>query len=330
MSEPLYITKDGTLERRENTIYFENEHQKYPIPVEQISEIYCMSHVSVTSGVIHFLATKEIPVHFFNHYGYFESSLLPKKKEVSGNIIVSQVKSYLDSETRYRIASSFVYGAAMNIINVLKGQERTENTNSKDIEEIRTYIEEIPTSVPSISSLMGLEGNIRRIYYKSMDKNLPEWLSLGSREYHPTKNPGNALMSFCNSLAYTACLTEIYHTQLNPTVSFLHEPGERRFSLSLDISEIFKPSITDRIFLKLINRNQLDESHFDSGIGNVRLSEKGKKLVLKEFQDKMETTIMHRTLKRSVKYRRLIRIECFKILNDIMIGEVYKPLISWW
>jgi CRISPR-associated protein Cas1 len=27
----------------------------------------------------------------------------------------------------------------------------------------------------------------------------------------------------------------IYHTQLNPTISFLHEPGTRRYSLALDL-----------------------------------------------------------------------------------------------
>jgi CRISPR-associated protein Cas1 len=269
-------------------------------------------------------------MHFFNHYGYYEASLWPRKKEVSGQIIISQARTYLTPESRFRIASSFVYGAAMNIINVLKGQERNGEKLEKEIDGIMGYLESIPSSSPSIETLMGLEGNIRRIYYAALNKILPDWLKLGSREYNPPNNAGNSLMSFCNSLAYTACLTEIYHTQLDPTISFLHEPGTKRFSLSLDIAEIFKPSITDRIFLKLSNRGQLSESNFDTDLNGTLLSESGKRLVLKTFQEKMEDTITHRGLKRKVTYRRIIRLECYKLLNDLMLGEPYSPLIAWW
>jgi CRISPR-associated endonuclease Cas1 len=53
----------------------------------------------------------------------------------------------------------------------------------------------------------------------------------------PPDNMINALISFANSMVYTACLGEIYKTQLNPLISFLHEPGTKRFSLSLDLVE---------------------------------------------------------------------------------------------
>ena len=45
--------------------------------------------------------------------------------------------------------------------------------------------------------------------------------------------------------------------------------------MPLDIAEIFKPAITDRIFLKLSNRGQLDETHFDTDLHGTVLSEKG-------------------------------------------------------
>ncbi len=43
----------------------------------------------------------------------------------------------------------------------------------------------------------------------------------------------NALISFGNSMIYSTVLSEIYNTQLNPTISYLHEPSERRYSLLL-------------------------------------------------------------------------------------------------
>jgi CRISPR-associated protein Cas1 len=36
----------------------------------------------------------------------------------------------------------------------------------------------------------------------------------------------NCLISFGNSLVYSTVLTEIYNTQLNPTIGYLNEPFE--------------------------------------------------------------------------------------------------------
>jgi CRISPR-associated protein Cas1 len=330
MTEPVFITKDGTLERHENTLYFENEFQKNPIPIEQIDEIYCTSHVTISSGAIHMLAKKEIPVHFFNHYGFYESSLWPRKKAVSGNITILQAKAYINPEVRFQIASSFVLGAALNMNKSLKAQERNKNDVAHYMEEIISLTGEIPDVSPSIPRLMGIEGNIRKMYYEALDMILPEWLMIRKREFHPPSNPGNAVMSFLNSLAYSACLTEIYYTQLEPSISFLHEPGTLRFSLSLDLAEIFKPAVTDRIFLKVANRGELNSSHFDSKLGNTILSESGKRFILKSFQEKLGDSVMHKGLKRKVTYRFLMRLESYKILNFVLLGEIYKPLVSWW
>lgn len=79
---------------------------------------------------------------------------------------------------------------------------------------------------------------------------------------HPPDNMINSLISFVNTLIYTKVLSEIYHTQLNPTISYLHEPGVRRFSLSLDIAEVFKPLIGDRVIFSLLNRKQITEDSF--------------------------------------------------------------------
>lgn len=330
MSEPVFITKDGTLQRHENTIYFENQYQKTPIPLEEVDEIYCTSHVTMSSGAIHILAGREIPVHFFNHFGFYESTLWPRKKEVSGNITILQAKAYLSPETRFRLASSFVLGAALNIEKLLRVQERNGSDIADQRNQINGFLEEIPRSYPSIKKLMGIEGNIRKVYYEALDTILPEWLSLGRREFNPPTNPGNTVMSFLNSLAYSSCLTEIYYTQLDPSISFLHEPGTRRFSLSLDIAEIFKPAITDRIFLKIANRGELNVNHFDSKLGNTMLSETGRRFILKSFQEKIEDTVMHRGLKRKVTYRTLMRLESYKILNDLLLKRDYKPLVAWW
>jgi len=74
------------------------------------------------------------------------------------------------------------------------------------------------------------------------------------------------MISFGTSLYYAACLSEIYRTQLNTLISYLHEPGERRVSLALDLSKVFKPILVDRTIFKLLNQKMIQLDDFDQAI----------------------------------------------------------------
>jgi len=187
------------------------------------------------------------------------------------------------------------------------------------------------SAASSTEELMGIEGNIRDTYYSALNIILNLEIPFEGRVRQPPNNPINAMISFGNSLMYTACLTEIYRTQLNPTISYLHEPGERRFSLSLDLAEIFKPIIVDRLIFRLFNRQQLQESkHFAQEAGGCYLNEEGRKIFLQVYDEQLKQTIEHRGLGRKVSYQRLIRLECYKLIKHLTEIEPYKAFRAWW
>jgi len=45
---------------------------------------------------------------------------------------------------------------------------------------------------------------------------------------------------------------------------------------------------------------------------------------------KLNETIKHRSLKRQVSYRHLVKLECYKLIKHIMGMEEYKPFRAWW
>ena len=118
---------------------------------------------------------------------------------------------------------------------------------------------------------MGIEGNIRQHYYAAWNAIVNQEINFNKRVMHPPDNMINSLISFVNSLIYAKTLSEVYHTQLNPTISYLHEPGARRFSLCLDISEIFKPLIGDRLIFSLLNKRQITEDSFTKELNFLHL-----------------------------------------------------------
>ena len=145
---------------------------------------------------------------------------------------------------------------------------------------------------------------------------------------HPPDNMINSLISFVNSLVYTRLLSEIYHTQLNPTISYLHEPGVRRYSLCLDISEVFKPLIGDRLIFSLLNRRQITEDSFTKELNYLHLKKEASKLIVSEFENRMKKTIMHKELGRQVSYQYLMRLEAYKLIKHLIGEKEYEGFIK--
>ncbi len=329
MKRNYYITTSGRIKRKDNTVLFETDNDSKFIPINDIEAIYCLGEVDFNSKAINYLAQNNITLHLFNYYGYYAGSFYPREYLPSGFLLVKQVEKYINSNERLKIAKEFVETATFNILrNVKYHSNRKEN-----LEEVIEKIEEERAKIAGacgIDELMGIEGRIRDTYYSAFPIITGERFEFTKREKNPPNNAMNALISFSNSLIYATVLGEIYHTQLNPTISYLHEPGTRRFSLSLDISEVFKPIIIDRIIFKLINERIIKENHFTTALNFCHLNDAGKKVLLKEYDEKLNTTIQHRRLDRSVSYRTLIRLECYKLVKHISNIEPYEGFKMWW
>ncbi|MEM5810205.1 MAG: type I-B CRISPR-associated endonuclease Cas1b [Candidatus Aenigmatarchaeota archaeon] len=323
-----YIFKSGRLFRKDNSLMLETAEGYSSIPINDIDSIYLFGEVDINTKALNFLAQKGIVVHIFNYYGWWTGSLCPRKELIAGDIIVKQVEHYLDKSKRIEIAGEFVKGAIHGFINNLK--RYTHKGIEEDIfVKLENYFKTIDEQ-DDISSIMGLEGNARELYYKTFPKIVGEDVEFKKRVKRPPDNMMNALISFVNSLVYTAVLKEIYRTQLNPTVSYLHEPSYRRFSLALDVAEIFKPIYGDRIIFDLLNNGKLKEEHFDKDLNYCYLKESGKRIVVKYFDDKLNTTIKHKKLKRNVSYKKIIRLELYKLIKHLLGEEQYKSFRIWW
>ena len=147
---------------------------------------------------------------------------------------------------------------------------------------------------------------------------------------HPPDNMINSLISFVNSLIYSKVLSEIYKTQLNPTISYLHEPGVRRFSLCLDISEVFKPLIGDRLIFSLLNRRQITEDSFTKELNFLHLKKESSRLIAQELEKSLKKTIMHKELGRQVSYQYLMRLEAYKLIKHLIGEKQYEGFKIWW
>ncbi|MGB4199432.1 MAG: CRISPR-associated endonuclease Cas1, partial [Tepidanaerobacteraceae bacterium] len=231
MGESFYIFKSGELRRKDNNIVIKGtDGELKNLKSEVIDEIYLLGEVSMNTKLLNFLAQKGIIMHVFNYYGFYSGSFFPRETNISGYLLVQQVRSYDNYEKRLKIAKEILKAASYNVYRNLRyynGRGIDLSVPMKEIESLSNKIE----NGKSINEIMGIEGNIRKIYYATWNDIIKQDIQFEKRVKRPPDNMINSLISFVNSLIYTTVLTEIYKTQLNPTISFLHEPGTKRFSL---------------------------------------------------------------------------------------------------
>ena len=330
MKKTLYFFSDGILQRKDNTIFDETENNKRFLPVEDVSEIMIFGEVNFNKTLLELLAQKEVILHYFNYYGYYTGSFYPREHLNSGYAILKQAEFYMDEHKRLNLAKIIITGAIKNIRQVVKYYLNRGKDLDNILEKIELGLNKID-SVESIAELMAVEGNTRELYYKGFDIIINDKdFMFEERTRRPPQNYLNTLISFGNTLAYTTCLSEIYKTHLDPRIGYLHSTNFRRFSLNLDVAEIFKPILVDRIIFNCIGKKIITKKDFVKDSEGIILKEKGKKSFIENWDEKLKTTINHRDIGRSISYRRLIRLELYKIEKHIMGEKQYAPFIAKW
>lgn len=334
MKKNYYLFNPGRLSRKDNTLKFVpvdaegvEGRPKY-LPVEGVKNLFCFGSLDANSALYIFLGKHQIGVHFFDYYEHYTGSFMPKDYLLSGKVIVNQVAHYSCHKKRMVIAQQFIQGAAFNMLKNLKYYAKRDRNLSGQIQQIEELVKSVEHTT-AVDELMGIEGNIRMAYYSGFGEIINDF-EMNNRTKQPPNNEVNAMISFVNMICYTACLDQIYHTQLNPTISFLHEPGFRRYSLALDLAEVFKPLLADRLIFSLLNKKMIKASDFDQKVNSCLLKESGRKTVMRAWDEKLNETIKHRTLEKSISYKRLIRLECYKLVKHVMGMQEYKPFKTWW
>lgn len=330
VKQSYYLYKSGRLQRKDNTLEIVyKDATKKVIPVERVDDIYVMTEFDFNTSLLNFLSQFGINVHFFNYYGFYTGTYYPKEALVSGKLLIKQVQSYENNEKRLKIAQAFIEAASYNIYRNLTYY----NNRGKDLSGYMKEIEFLRKQIgltKNVEELMGVEGNIRKLYYDTWNIIINQDIAFEKRVKNPPDNAINSLISYVNTIIYTRVLSEIYKTQLNPRISYLHEPSERRFSLCLDIAEIFKPIIGDRLIFSMLNKKQITEKDFENGLNFLYIKENARKEITKQIDLRLQTTIKHKTLGREVSYEYLMRLEIYKIIKALLEDTEYEGFKMWW
>ncbi len=322
-----YIFSMGEISRKDNSLAFKNAKGWSYIPIEGVRELYFFNEVSLNSKLLDFLGKAGVAAHFFNYYGHYSGTFYPKENLISGKLLIAQVEAHISK--RLIVARAIVRAIARNIKTVLYHYYRHDKKELKPlIDWLGKDVETMLDKELEMKQILFIEGQIWHRFYSSFEHFMPQDFLMNKRVKRPPDNPMNALVSFGNTLLYTKTISAIYATHLNQSISFLHEPSEARFSLSLDLSEAFKPVIVFRTIFDLVNRKKLQVAkHFEKKLNYALLNEEGKKIFIQAFEERLSEKFLHPKLKRKVSMQSAIRYDGYKLIKFLLEDKEFMPFL---
>jgi CRISPR-associated protein Cas1 len=322
--ETLYLLSESKISRRENTIHIKpKEGKARRFPVETLKHIIVAGASQFNNELASFLGKHGVRLSFLDYYGNFSASLESVNPHASGKVHLAQAQVILEPNKHLNLGKLIMAAALQNIIGNLRYYSYRGKADLKPaIEEIQRYRQALLDRARDIEQMMGYEGQARQTYYAAWTLINPA-LKITKRTRRPPTDRINALISFCNGLVYSVCKNELAKTHLDLTLSFVHAATQARASLSLDLAEIFKPVIADKLIFNLINHKTLGDSDFNEIEGTCLLSESGCRKVVDAFRDKMD----REEIGDLRGYRALILKECFRLQAHVLGMEDYVPYV---
>jgi len=317
----------GRLRRQDNNLYFDRYDEEDNVigskilPINAIDEIYIFAKVDIDSYTIAFLAHNNILLHFFSAYGSFRGNFFPNTSNSvnkSGFVLLQQLRAFDDPVHRLYLAREITRGQMQNGAN---------NCKRYKVEfDISSFVASLE-SARNINEIMAAEGAFKKNYYQAWNSiiNNQKSFKFTVRSKQPPTDKINSFISYVNTRIYNIVLSEIYKTELDPRIGFLHEPNYRSLSLHLDIAEIFKPIIGDNLIFTMLNKKEILPNDFKTDSGRIRFTNEAiKKIELKIIQKMTEQISVNN---QQLTWRQVIRREVNRIKKSVCESAEYRAFI---
>jgi len=301
------------------------------IPIKQVNLINVFSNITLNKNTLGIFNNYGITVNFFNYYGNYIGSFVPKNPRY-GKVILEQVLHYKDDIKRYEIAKEMFLSNAHNTLSVLKYYNKKYNNLINNIDNIEKLINQFNIMDENkIDKLLISEARIKQEYYNSFSKIIRNNnFNFSVRSKNPPKDEVNAMLSFGYAILYSIIENAIYRSSLDISFPFFHSNIRRKGGLQFDIADIFKPVLIDRLVFRLINKRQINRDHFTEHKCGVYLNKIGSQILIEEIESLMRSTISVYGSKNKLSYNQLISKEIHKLTNHFKNKENYKGFRMGW
>jgi len=326
-----YLSKEGETVRV--TVEKENRLQ---VPIHTLGGIVCFGRVMCSPFLMGFCAENNVGLSFLTENGKF---LARVQGPVSGNVLLrrEQYRRADMQDCTTDLARAFVTGKIANSRTVLQRALRDHGDKIRQ-DEVKRAVDLLADALKrllqsdGLDTVRGIEGDAARIYFSVFDNlitNQKEAFFFKGRNRRPPLDNVNCLLSFIYTLVLHDIRSALEGVGLDPAVGFLHRDRPGRPGLALDVMEEFRPFLTDRLVISLINLAQIDGKGFHkSETGAVYMNDNTRKTVIMAYQKRKQDEIHHPFINEKVAIGILFHVQALLLArflrNDL---DGYPPFI---
>lgn len=301
--ETVFMTLDG-----ENIVCKREGKDVFRLPFANIESIFCFSYLGCSPALMGKCAAENVALNFLSPSGRF---LARVTGPVKGNVFLrkQQILKFDDNEVSLNLIRNGIAAKIHNSRFVLKRtlhdypETDDDGTLSSCVQQLGEAIDEVYVANDS-DILRGIEGNSAKVYFHVFDKLIraqKEQFRFFERTKRPPLDRINAVLSFLYTIATCDIASALEGVGLDPYIGFFHTLRPGRCSLACDLAEEQR-AVIDRLVLTMINLRIINGDDFEEQeSGAVFLTADGRKKVLKEWQEKKKTEIIHPVLKEKIK-----------------------------
>lgn len=186
-----------------------------------------------------------------------------------------------------------------------------------------------------INELFGAEGEGAAAYFaefaelmkpRSVEKYGFEW---SGRVGRGAKDPLNILLNYAYGMLTAECIRAIVSCGLDPHAGVLHSSTRNKPALALDLMEEFRPLVADSAVIGMLNKLAFPLSGFSRSGAAIRLSDEGRKAVIRAVETRLEEEFTHPTFGYKISWRRAIEVQARMILGVIDGSQPrYKGVVT--
>jgi CRISPR-associated protein Cas1 len=258
----------------------------YQIPLIALERLIIVGYVQVSTQAMYALSDRGVDIVYLTRGGRVGFSLYSPK---SDNVFLrlAQVKNFTDDTYSLSLSKGLVREKLNTQVALVRAYrwEDAFDWRSK-VDSMEAMIREIDVC-ENLDSLRGTEGRTSRYYFECYAAMLKR-LRFDGRSRRPAKDEANALLNLGYAFLANECRASLEACGFDPSIGFMHGVVYGRQSLALDVMEVFRANVVDKLVMHLANWGMIAEKHFssDKEVG-FRLSDDGFRVFAQQHETHM-------------------------------------------
>lgn len=315
----LFLTTQGSILKKTNGRFevFFGPNRVKEIPPDWVDAVFAFGNTSIATSAINFCLKEGIDIFLLSLSGKLRGKISAVDHHRGENLYNQYIKLQDPAVCLY--LSKIIASRKINIATVIGSRwNRSKNLGfEKQISSMKILNSKVGDA-DSLDEIRGYEGAAAKCYYRLLGGNISPPFKFTGRNYHPPRDPVNALLSLGYSILTNNVLSCLYASKLDVSLGFFHSSSRGKPALALDLMEIFRALVVDTLVLQMINRDNITIDDFQPGEGSCLLKRASLRKFLKTYSNKIHNKACTADDGSDMSYIQLIADESRKLSNYLM------------